>query len=209
MRARRTSHLSLAALAVVLATLALPSVSPAASDTLVKINEACSKVGVDLGAWIDARAPISSDYAGTWALDIAVGGEAPESGYAAASDLVDSKILVEDISRGGSVVFRTVTGNDDASGKQVSLWADARDGSCRQLEGSFSLDENGSSASRKMADQAGSLSIGYTRVTTVGAPTGAKDTGGSCIAGQVYQPPPNHTVKWCKNGTCLSNNKCP
>lgn len=207
MKAGLSTYPSRAALCLVLVVLALPAPSPAASNTLVEINKLCAPAGVDLGAWIGARTPVSGDLAGTWELTLAVGDAPAQGGFSAASDLVNGTILAEDISSGGAVVYRSVTGHDAASGKEVSLWTDVSAGTCRQLSGSYTPGADSDSASRQMADRAGSLSMAYRRVASTLRPTGPKGKGGSCVAGLANDPVTGQ--KQCKNGTCKSDGTCP
>ena len=194
-------------LCLLLLALAAPTASTASENTLAEIAKICGPAGIDLGQWLGARPALPADsglasLSGTWALAGSVGEAALDEGYLASTQVVAGKVLVERIELDGVVVYRSATGLAEG-GQQVSLWAGD---TCRQLAGGLST-ADGESATRKMADQAGSVSVTYTRTTRSSAPTGEKDTGGACAPGQLYKP--GTTNKWCKNGTCLSNGKCP
>ncbi len=206
MKLKRTSYPSCAALIALVGALALPAASWAGADTLMEINKACSP-GVDLGAWIGAQGAVTSDLGGNWALRGSLG-NATLDGFSSVTERVNDTILVEDIKQGGAVVIRSVTGHDAASGKQVSLWADARDGSCTKLVGTYTVGSGGNSASREMADPAGvKLSIAYARTASEAAPTGPGGAGAACIPGQKFKP--GTQVLQCANGDCKSDGKCP
>lgn len=139
------------------------------ADLIDEIDEACASLEVQdiVGSWTR----VSVDIAGRWLATGTVGDA--RFGDAQCGMLFEDDVLFEEIRRGSSPLYRSLTGVDGQTTK--SIWLEVASGECWMVEGSLTTE--GETAARRM----GNVQLDYGPVER---PKGYVHCGCTCTSNQ-------------------------